>query len=308
MNTEDILVFTTAAKAGSLSEAARRLGLSPMTATRRLAALEDGLGVRLLHRTTRALSLTPEGDRFLPLAEALLENANQAASLFQGPSAGASGLLRVSVSSAFGRKIVAPFLPALLAKNPQLRVSLDMEDHQPDLVASGIDLAIRIARLRDSSLIGKKLAENKRSLVASPDYLERSGIPQTTADISQFECLPVSGISHWTFHARGSAPSLPSEQELHVRLQSRFSSNSIDGCRAACLAGAGVALLSDWNIAGDLAAGRLQRISLEDAEPESSEIWAVYPTSKYVLPKVRVFIAAVQQALAKVSHSPDAPL
>ncbi len=291
MNTDDVLVFTTAASAGSLSEAARRLGLTPMVATRRLASLEAALNVRLLHRTTRSLSLTPEWQTFLPFAHALVENEEEARARLRADGKGAAGLLRVSVPVAFSRKLVAPFIPALLEENPDLRIALEMNDSLPDLVSEGFDLAIRIARLKDSSLIAQKLADNPRALVASPAYIEKMGRPDRIEDLTHHHCLPLSGVTHWTFHHAGT--------ETHARLNSRFSSSSIEGCHAACLAGAGIALLSGWNVNGDLKAKRLVRVELHDAVPETVAIWAVYPTTRLVLPKVRVFISAVRKALAE---------
>ncbi len=289
MNTSDLAVFVGAVASGSISEAGRRLGLMPMAATRRLSALESNLGVRLLNRTTRSLSLTPEGEAFLPYAQAIVENEQQGRAQVRTDTMGAAGLLRVSVPIAFGLKIVTPVIPLLLEENPELQISLDMSDRLPDLTASGIDLAIRIARLKDSSLIAHKLASNPRVLVASPEYLHRYGIPRSISDLSNHSCLPMTGVTHWTFNSLGS--------ETHFRITSRFSSSSIAGCQAVCIAGAGIALLSEWAVADDLLAGRLQRVALEEAAPEEIGIWAVYPTTRNVLPKVRVFVSALRKAL-----------
>jgi DNA-binding transcriptional LysR family regulator len=289
MNTEDIRVFVIAASAGSLSEAARRMGIAPMVATRRLASLEATLDVRLMHRTTRSLSLTPEGETFLPFAQALVENEEEARARLRTDGKGAAGLLRVSVPIAFGLKLVMPLVPQLLDDNPDLRIAVDMNDGLPDLVSSGIDLAIRIARLKDSSLIAQKLADNPRSLVAAPAYVSKRGLPADIAGLMHHECLPMTGVTHWTFQQK--------QGEAHVRLNARFSSSSIAGCHAACLAGGGIALLSDWNVEDDIRAGRLLRINLDDAAPETNAIWAVYPTTRLVLPKVRIFVAAVRSAL-----------
>jgi DNA-binding transcriptional LysR family regulator len=166
MNTDDIEVFVGAVSSGSISEAGRRLGLMPMAATRRLSALEATLGVRLLHRTTRSLSLTPEGETFLPFAQAIIENEHQGRAQVRADTLGAAGLLRVSVPIVFGVKIVTPLVPAILAANPELQIALDMNDRLPDLTATGTDLAIRIARLKDSSLIAQKLADNPRSMTS----------------------------------------------------------------------------------------------------------------------------------------------
>lgn len=294
MNTDDVRVFTTAVAAGSLAEAGRRLGLAPMVTSRKLAALEAELGVRLLHRTTRSLALTPEGESFLPFAQALIENEAEGLARLRADTRGAYGLLRVSVSVAFGLKFVAPMIPALLADNPDLRVSLDMTDNMPDLVATGTDLAIRIARLRDSSLIARKLADSPRVLVASPTYLAQRGMPERLEDLSQHDCLPLRGATHWTFLADG--------EERHVRLHARFTSSNIEACHATSVAGGGIALLAWWNVAEDVRDGRLVPIHIGGAEPEPLAISAVYPTTRMLLPKVRVFIATLE---AKLAETPE---
>jgi DNA-binding transcriptional LysR family regulator len=291
MDTNDVLVFTSAVSSGSLAAAARRLGVTPMVATRRLAGLEAELGVRLLHRTTRSLSLTPEGESFLPFAQALVDNEAAAMALLHSGTESASGLLRMSVPISFGLKFIMPIVPRLLEDNPDLRISVDMTDSLPDLVTTGTDLAIRIARLRDSSLIARKLADNPRVIVASPRYLARRGVPSSLDDLASHDCLSLAGATHWTFRERGN--------ERHARLNGRFSCSSIAGCYGACLGGAGIALLSTWYAADDIKAGRLVPIDLQGAQPESINIWAVYPTTRLVLPKVRVFIAALRAALAE---------
>lgn len=290
MDTQDALVFTQVVSAGSLAGAARRLGITPMAATRRLASLEAHLGVRLLHRSTRALSLTPEGETFLPYAQSLLDSEAEALARLRSDKAAATGLLRVSTTVAFGTRYVAPLVPRLLDRHPDLRVALDLSDTMPDLIASGTDLAIRIARLRDSGLIARKLADNPRLLVASPDYLDRHGHPATTADLAFHACLSLAGISHWTFIADGA--------EMHVRLNSRFTASNVQGCRAVARAGGGITLLSEWNVAEDLANGRLVRVDLADAAPEPINIWAVYPTTRLLPQKVRVFITELRAALS----------
>jgi len=289
MNTDDLEVFAAAVSAGSLAGAARRLGLTPMIASRRLSSLETALGVRLMHRTTRSLSLTPEGETFLPYAEALLENKREAITRLRSETGSAVGLLRVSAPVAFGVKFIAPIIPKILEDNPEMRIALDLTDSLPDLVATGTDLAIRIARLRDSSLVAQKLADNPRVLVASPDYIARYGAPTSTGDLVQHVCLPLSGVTHWTFVSSG--------REKQVRLSTRFYSSTIQGCHATCLAGGGISLLAAWNVAEDLKAGRLVRVELNDAAPEPLNIWAVYPTKRLVPQKVRVLIAELRDAL-----------
>ncbi|MDR3514635.1 MAG: LysR family transcriptional regulator [Azospirillaceae bacterium] len=290
MDTDAVAVLVAAASAGSLSAAARRLGITPMIATRRLAALEHDLGVRLMQRTTRSLSLTPEGETFLPFAQALIEGEAAGRAMLRSSTAGASGLLRVSAPVAFSRKIIAPLVPALLRANPALRIDLDLTDHVVDIVATGIDLAIRVAPLRDNGLIARRLAPSPRYLCASPGYLEQRGAPDTLEALADHDCLALTGTTHWAFQLDG--------QERRVRVAGRFSASSVEGLYEAGLHGAGIMLAAEWNVRNDLRRGRLIAITIPGAAPVDLSVWAVYPTTRLVLPKLRVFVAAIEAALA----------
>lgn len=290
MDTDGLRVLVLAAQAGSLSAAARRLEMTPMAASRRLAALEQQLGVRLMHRTTRSVSLTPEGEQFLPHAQAMIEIEQAARASLAPAEQGASGLLRVTAPAAFGRKIVAPMIPRLLDENPELRVDLELTDSVVDIVAAGIDVAVRIGRLRDSSLIARRLAPNPRVICAAPSYIARAGIPRTVDDLADHECIVLSGIQSWSFEADGRV--------REVRVGGRFGSSSIDAVHATCLGGLGLALLSAWDVADEIRSGALVPIELDAALPEARSIWAVFPSARLVPPKLRVFIAALERALA----------
>lgn len=290
MDLADVGVFVEAARAGSLAAAARRLNIAPMAASRRLAALEQEVGARLVHRTTRALSLTAEGEAFLPHAQAMLEDEAAALAAIRPSGAGATGLLRVTASAPFGRKMVAPMVPAFMRANPDLQVDLQVTDAITDIVASGIDLAIRIAVLRDNSLIARRLADNPRKLYAAPAYLAERGAPTTLRNLADHECLTISGVSHWTFMA-GDRP-------VNQRVAGRFSASGVETLHMACLGGLGIAMLSDWNVREDVAAGRLVEAPLVDAVLESWSIWAVYPSARLVPAKTRLFIDALSAHLA----------
>lgn len=290
MDTDALAVLVTATEAGSLSAAARRLGITPMLATRRLAALEHDLGVRLMHRTTRALSLTPEGQAFLPFARGLVEGEAAGRALLRSAKIGASGLLRVSAPVSFGRRVITPFLPQLLSDNPDLRVDLDLSDQVVDIVGSGVDLAIRIAGLRDNRLIARRLAPSPRLLCASPAYIEARGRPTFLADLTTHDCLPLTGITHWVFE--------DGKTEQRIRIGGRYSSNLVEGILDACLAGLGIARVAEWNVRDDLRAGRLLSIELTDMPRDERSIWAVYPTTRQLLPKVRVFLSMLEAALS----------
>jgi DNA-binding transcriptional LysR family regulator len=282
-------VFVEAAGAGSLAAAARRLRIAPMAATRHLAALEKELGVRLMHRTTRSLALTNEGQTFLPHAQALLEEHDAALASMRQAASGASGLLRVTASSSFGRKVLAPAAVAFMKANPDVRVDLLLTDSVVDIVSEGLDLAVRIAKLSDTSLIARRLAPNPRGLFASPEYLRARRPPSTLADLRNHECLAIMGTTHWSF----SGP----DRTAAVKIDGRFTASTIEGVYQACIGGLGIALLSEWMAKEGLASGALAEVRLTDAAPEMLAIWAIYPTRRMVPAKVRLFIDALSSAL-----------
>lgn len=285
-----LAVLVEAVQAGSLAAAARRLRITPMLATRRLAELEAQLGVRLLHRTTRSLSLTVEGEAFLPHARLLLEEEAAARRAVQPGPAGVAGLLRLTASVPFGRKVVAPLVTAVLHQHPGLQVDLLLSDSIVDIVAQGIDLAIRIAPLRENALVARRLAENPRGLYAAPAYLAEHGRPEAPSDLARHRCLALTGVSHWGFLAGG--------RSLRQRITGPFTASSVDALHQACLGGLGITMLSDWDVAEEVAVGHLLPIRLGAWQPEPLAIWAVYPTARLVPPKVRLFIAALEARLA----------
>lgn len=279
-------VLSEVAAGHSLAEAARRLQITPMSATRLLSALEKELGVRLVHRTTRAVALTAEGQVFLPHAKALLEMRAAAHASVRPASRGASGLLRLSTSIAFGRKIVAPFLVTFMRDNPAVKVDLLMTDTLVDVIQEGLDLAVRIADLTDSSsLTARRLAANPRALLASAEYLERNGTPRTLDDLRKHDCLTISHTTHWSFKTVGGLS--------RTKVSGRFSANSIEGLLQACIGGLGIANLSAWFVQDELRSGLLKNVDLVDGAPEQLGVWAVYPTSRMVPAKVRLFIDAL---------------
>jgi DNA-binding transcriptional LysR family regulator len=294
VDTAAVAVLVDAALVGSLAGAARRLGISPMVATRRLAALEENLGVRLFHRTTRSMSLTPEGEAFLPYAQALVEGELAARANLRAAKEGVSGTLRVNTSTAFGRKLITPIIPRLLASHPALRIDLELSDSVVDITASGTDLAIRFAEPRENSLVARSLGVSPRVLVAAPSYIEKRGKPSSAADLREHTCLSLAGASRWPFKIAG--------RERQVPINTRFSASSADALHDACVHGAGITLLSHWNVRDDLQDGTLLRIELHDATSDDHTIWAVYPTARLVLPKVRMFITELEILLADASH------
>lgn len=291
MNSKDIEVFLMVSQTRSLTQAARRLNTTPMTVSRRLASLEEDLGVRLMHRTTRAIALTDEGEEFLPYAKALAETEQSARNLFSPHQQGATGQLRITAPSGFGRRTIIPLLPALMEANPELRIEFQLSDDVTDLVGLGYDIAIRIAPLRDSRLVAHRLADNPRMLCASPDYLQRFGTPQTLNDLHKHNCLRLSSVVQWSFLIDGHISSLS--------VEGRFSGSNVEGVRTLCVAGSGIAQLSEWDIREELAAGTLVAIDLLDAQPQMLGVWALFPTTRQLPARVTVFLNALKQAMDK---------
>lgn len=289
MDLANLSVFVQAVRLGSLAAASRHLGLAPMVTSRRLAALEDELGARLLHRTTRALSLTPEGETFLPHAQAMLDHAEAARQALADPGSGARGCLRVTASGPFGRRMITPILPEILRDNPGLSVELDLSDRVEDIVAKGWDVAIRIAPLRENGLVAKRLADSPRLLCAAPGYLETRPAPEVLADLATHDCLMLSGTMHWSFDRDGRG--------VQQSVSGPLASSSMEVLHDACLQGLGIGQFSLWYVAGDISSGRLVPIALEDAVCRPLDIWAVYPSARMVPRRVRVFLAALEDRL-----------
>ncbi|VXB88132.1 LysR family transcriptional regulator [Luteimonas sp. 9C] len=287
----DIALFLRVLDTGSISAAARSLDLSPALASQRLKRLEDALGVRLLHRTTRRLHPTPEGLRLAGEGRALVEALDGlAGSLRESGGQAVGGTLRVTMSASFGRQHVSPRLPRFLAAHPGLQLSVHMSDQQVDIVRDGFDLAIRIGDLDDSQLVGRQIAANPRVLVASPAYLARRGAPAVPADLRTHDCLVLVGSrgrqDHWQLLDAAGA-------ETTVTVAGPLESNLGEVLRDAALADTGIAMHALWHVADDLHAGRLVRVLPAHAPPVTG-IHAVMPDRSFVPPRTRAFVAFLQ--------------
>jgi DNA-binding transcriptional LysR family regulator len=297
MNLADVALFRTIASVGSLSAAARRMGTTPMLVSRRLAGLEAELGARLFHRTTRSLSLTAEGEAFLPHATTLIEARDSA---FESVSSGGSvlgGVLKVTAPNVIGHSIIVPVVADLLAENPALRVDLTLSDGVIDIATAGLDVAIRVAVMKPSDMIATRVADNPYTLCAAPAYLARFGVPATAADLVGHPCLKLHAMDHWTFTRDG---------ETHqLRIGGPFSASTVDAVRAACVAGVGIAMLTYWDVHEQIARGELVRIALMDVEPLEVGIWAVFPSRTHLPARVRAFIDGLRDRLH--AHANAAP-
>lgn len=289
MLTSDLRIFLMVASVKSLSAAARQLDISPMQVSRRLAALEAQLGVRLFHRSTRSVSLTAEGEALLPYASTMIETEERAWSVLNPSSTQVSGVLRMTVPSIFGQSVVLPLLPRLLERHPALRIDLDLSDRVIDLIGQGLDLALRLAPLSDSELVARKLTTNPRLICATPGYLQRYGRPSTLADLDAHHCILLQAIPRWPFMVNGVL--------RHKRMIGRVNTGSIEAVRSAAIQGLGLAMLTYWDVCKQLAEGSLVEVKLEDATMEQLSVWAVTPTRHHVPPRVRVMLEALEAEL-----------
>lgn len=279
-----IPVFVTVVECGSFAAAARRLDVSKSAVSKRITQLEADLGARLLHRTTRKLSLTEAGENYLVHAQEALSAARNAedavAQLQQAPQ----GLLRVNAPMSFGRLHIAPLVPDFLQRYPGISLEVVLDDRVADLVEGGFDIAIRAGTLLDSSLVARRLAPCRNVLCAAPSYLALHDMPVEPADLLKHNCLHYayfSGGSEWTF----TGPAGP----VSVGAGGNFQVNNSEALREAIVGGVGIGRLPTFVAAADLAAGRLVKV-LEDFQMPSQTVYAVFPERRHLPAKVRAFI------------------
>jgi DNA-binding transcriptional LysR family regulator len=276
--------FVEVAARGSLSAAARAEGIAPAMIGRRLDALEQRLGVKLLQRTTRKLALTAEGEAYLEDCQRILAELAEADAAASSGSNQARGHLLVSAPAGFGRQHVAPLLPSFLAEHRELSVNLNLNDRVVDVVGEGVDVAIRIASLSDSNLVAVKLADNRRVLVASPAYLKRHGTPASLADLARHNCLAISSEGSqrgWTFREHGKLVTL--------KVQGNMVCNDGAVLHDWALSGKGLAWRSMWEVGPEIQAGRLRTVLDEFAAP-GSDIHAVFAQRRHLPLRIRAFV------------------
>ena len=289
---QEMRVFTAVVDAASFVAAGEALGMSKAAVSRYVSELEQRLGVRLMHRTTRKLSLTPEGELFLARCRDILSGIDAAEAEISTRSVTASGLLKVSVPVSFGIQHLAPLWREFLDQHPQVTLDVQLADRVIDLVDEGFDLAVRIARLPDSSLVSRRLASTRLVLCAAPSYLERCGTPAHPSELAQHDVVGYSLMAmgdQWQF----TGPEGP----VSVKVRPRLWSNNGDTCIAAALQGAGIQLQPTFLIGPQLLSGQLVEILPQFRSAELG-IYAVYPSRKFVLPKVRALIEFLAAKLA----------
>jgi DNA-binding transcriptional LysR family regulator len=277
--------FAAVATKGSLTAAANAEGVAPAVIGRRIDALEERLGVKLLVRTTRRITLTHEGSAFLDDCQRVLADLTNAEASVSAGGVKASGYLRITAPAGFGRRHVAPMVPKYLAEHPEVHISLNLSDRVVDIVNEGVDCAVRVGDLPDSSLVSVRLADNRRLCVAAPAYLRRAGAPKTPAELQRHDCLTLSSDASqtrgWAFSVDGAV--------IHLRPSGRLDCSDGQVLHDWCVQGLGIAWRSTWEVDEEIASGRLVSLLDEFAAPPNG-IYAVFPQRKHLPLRVRLWI------------------
>jgi DNA-binding transcriptional LysR family regulator len=289
--------FVAVAAKGSLTAAAQAEGVAPAVIGRRIDALEERLGVKLLLRTTRRITLTHEGSAFLEDCQRLLTDLSNAEASVSAGGVKASGYLRITAPAGFGRRHVAPLVPRFLALHPEVNVSLNLSDRVVDIVNEGFDCAVRVGDLPDSSLVSVRLAENRRLCVATPAYLQRAGTPRQPSELSRHECLTLSSDAS---QARGWAFMVEGEL-VHLRPNGRLDCSDGQVLHDWCLQGHGIAWRSGWEVDSEVAAGLLACV-LDDYAAPASGIYAVFPQRKHLPLRVRLWIDFLKHSYGDTAY------
>ena len=289
--------FVSVAAKGSLTAAALAEGVAPAVIGRRIDALEERLGVKLLVRTTRRLTLTHEGSAFLEDCQRLLADLGNAEASVSAGGVKASGFLRITAPAGFGRRHVAPLVPRFVAMHPDVSVSLNLSDRVIDIVNESVDCAVRVGDLPDSSLVSVRLADNRRLCVATPAYLKRAGTPKHPSELSRHECLTLSSDASqtrgWAFSVDGSV--------THLRPRGRVDCSDGQVLHDWCVAGLGIAWRSTWEVEHEVAAGVLVSV-LDDFAAPPNGIYAVFPQRKHLPLRVRLWIDFLKHSYGDAAY------
>lgn len=283
MDFSDLTLFVRISRLASISAAARDLRITPAAASARLASFEKGLRVCLVHRTTRLATLTEDGHALLPHAERLLEAADKALAALGHERRAPHGVLRIAAPASFARMHIVPGLSDFTSRYPDLRLDMRISDSVVDLVEGGVDIAVRYSDLKDSSLIARPIAPDRRVLVASPGYLERHREPQSTNELDTHACLVVGTLDQWSFQGVDG-------ELITKRVSPTLRINDGAAVRDAASEGLGIALMATWCAADELRAGTLVPILRDFPLVSTQSLWAIYPSSRELAPKVRAFI------------------
>jgi DNA-binding transcriptional LysR family regulator len=278
----DLEIFARVARTGNMSAAGREMGLSPAVVSKRVSLLEERLGTRLFQRTTRQLTLTETGEGYFKRVVDILSLIAEAEDFVSRRNTKPRGVLKVTAPTAFSRLHIAPYLPRFLAKYPEIELDFHLTDSYVDIIREGFDLAVRIGELRDSSLVQRKLAADRRVICASPKYIETFGAPSSLAELDFHNCLSAGAQDFWRLQG-------PDGQH-QLKVKGNIRSNSLEFVREALLAGLGIGLRSTWDIGPELESGALKVLLPQYTGADTVAIHAVYPCRDFMPEKVNVFI------------------
>lgn len=277
---------------GSFSAAARRLDVGQPAVSKAIAHLEERLGARLLLRSTRGLTPTDAGQTFYEGARRTIAQADEADNLARGAGASLTGRLRICAAVTFARLHVVPHIKTFLALHPGLDIEVMLDDRHVDLLEHGVDVALRMGELSDSSMTARRIVQGRRAVLATPAYFAAHGVPQVPADLVDHEAVVYSqdlgGTGSWAFRRDST--------EVSVAISGRLRVTAAEGVRAAVLSDFGIAIASEWMFAPELAGGAVQAV-LGDWELPHIDLWAVYPSGRLASAKARAFVAFVQQIM-----------
>jgi DNA-binding transcriptional LysR family regulator len=292
--------FVLVVDTGSFSAAARRLKVGQPAVSKLVAQLEERLGVKLLVRTTRGLTATEAGLKYYERARRSIEEADEAESAARGAGSGLTGRLRICGAVTFARIHLMPRLPEFLARHPELEMEVVLDDRNIDLVQEGIDVALRMGQLSDSSLTARRIASGRHVVVGTPAYFERTGKPTAPGDLAAHQAViydQEAGGKDWTFQR--------DDAEIAVTLKGRLRVSAAEGVRAAVLAHAGIAVASEWMFSPEIA-DRTVQIVLQDWELPRIDLWAVFPAGRTATTKARTFTQFVQEVMRAPSGAASA--
>ena len=277
---EGVSEFVAVAETESFTAAAKRLGISTAQVSRQVGALERRLDTKLLYRTTRKVSLTEEGTLYYRHCRQVLDGLDEAERALSSLKGTPQGLLKITAPVAYGEKYILPIVNDFMLNHPNVEIDIELTNRQVNLIDAGIDLAIRIGKLADSSLMAKRISQRINFVCASPAYLKRYGEPHTLSELSQHNCL-IGNHDYWRFIDQG--------RERQIKVNGSLKCNTGHGLRDAALKGIGISQLPNYYISHDLAAGTLMPLLNAYQEPNEG-VWALYPQNRHLSPKVRLMV------------------
>jgi len=299
LDLKNLKLFLRVATLGAIGRAGEEFNLSATNASQRIQTLESEVGVKLLHRTTRSVTLTPDGEVFVEHAKRILDDVEEARNVFSGNANAVQGTLRVTVSATFARSHVVPFVPEFLALYPDVKLELNLSDSMVDIVEQGFDVAFRMGELAPSSLLARKVDDNPTLLVASPAYLKKAGPLNTPEDLSHHACIPLGRTRTWQLKSIND-----NDNTLHeIPVSGRIAVNLGDAISDWVQADMGIGQASLWHAGPDIRAGRIVPVLPDYQVWPKTKIWAVRPPGRLTPARVKAFLDFMQKRIRETNQS-----